>query len=276
MDPLGCVWRPFMLLVIVRLQQRSPLPPFGDARAIRAPQLRCGFRLGVPNDARVPGVNCPGCRAGHTRTRCMSTRSGGQRLNVDATYWRAVPARYAQWLHVSFQNKRRMPDTFSLTVHRGSYLLLVASGVATLGDLRSLLELTATVTKKEHYGRALVDMMSVEFLHRDKEDRGLGHQAARSLQHLSRVAFAVCGTFRQESGAQIARQSGLDLQIFESLPEASEWISAARATVYLTSAGACSPETRDCSRAPLLAPQYPASGLRADSPSSTKADGVAR
>jgi hypothetical protein len=127
--------------------------------------------------------------------------------------------------HASFRTSHRMPDTFSLTVHHGSYLLIVARGAATLSDLRSLLELTATVTKSEHYGRALVDMMSVEFVHGDDEDRGLGLQAARSLQHLSRVAFAVCGTFRQDSGAQIARESGLDLQISDSLPEASEWIS---------------------------------------------------
>jgi hypothetical protein len=122
-----------------------------------------------------------------------------------------------------------MPNTFSVTVHHGAYLLLVARGAATLSDLRCLLELTATVTRNEHYRRVLVDMMSVEFVHGAGEDRGLGHQAARSLQHLSRVAFAVCRTFRQCSGAQIALQSGLDLQVFDSLPEASEWISHAGA-----------------------------------------------
>jgi hypothetical protein len=69
-------------------------------------------------------------------------------------------------------------------------------------------------------------MMSVQFVHGDEEDRQLGHEAAKNLKHLARVSFAVCATFRQHSGADIARQSGLDLQIFDSLPEASEWISA--------------------------------------------------
>jgi hypothetical protein len=49
----------------------------------------------------------------------------------------------------------------------GSYLLLLARGAGTLSDLRSLLELTATVTDNKHYGRALVDMMSVECVHGD-------------------------------------------------------------------------------------------------------------
>jgi hypothetical protein len=137
-----------------------------------------------------------------------------------------------------------VPNTFSVTVHHGAYLLLVARGPATLSDLRKLLELTATVTQKEHYGRALVDMMSVEFVHGDTQDRELGDQAARTLQHLSRVAFAVCGTFRQDSGAQVARQSGLDLQVFDSLPEASEWISAPGARPSLAPKDLLLPATR--------------------------------
>lgn len=118
-----------------------------------------------------------------------------------------------------------MPDAFSITVHHGPYILLVAKGRANLADLHGLIELAATVTQEAHSSRALVDMMSVEFRHGDAEDRELGSHAARSLRHLSRVAFAVCSNFRQQSGARVAQDAGVELQTFDNLVHASEWIS---------------------------------------------------
>jgi hypothetical protein len=50
-----------------------------------------------------------------------------------------------------------------VTVHHGAYLLFVARGAATLGDLRYLLALTGAVVRGAQYRRALVDMMSVQF-----------------------------------------------------------------------------------------------------------------
>jgi hypothetical protein len=51
--------------------------------------------------------------------------------------------RHAERLPVSFSKEiAPIPDTFSVTVHHGAYLLVVASGAATMSDLRNVLRLT--------------------------------------------------------------------------------------------------------------------------------------
>lgn len=119
-----------------------------------------------------------------------------------------------------------MSDEFAVTVHHGPYVLLVASGRASLVDLRGLIDLAADVTRQAQCTRALVDMMSVQYVHGDQDDRALGAHAAKALKHVSRIGVAVCHTFRQESGAQVARESGLELRTFDSLVDASEWIAS--------------------------------------------------
>jgi hypothetical protein len=114
---------------------------------------------------------------------------------------------------------------FSVTVHHGPFLLLVASGSAALSDLRGVVDLAAQLSRNPGYTRVLADLISIEVLFPDEDFRALQLYAAQTLHPLEKLAFTVPACYIRGKGSP-PRQPGMaHLRAFTQLQEACEWMA---------------------------------------------------
>jgi hypothetical protein len=116
---------------------------------------------------------------------------------------------------------------FSLTVvHQARYLLVQASGPASLGDLCGLFDLARVTAEKHRHQRALIDLLAVEIAFNFTDHVALGTHAASELGHMERVASVVNPKYRVGTSEKTAQKMGLSLRTFTDLGEATDWITA--------------------------------------------------
>jgi len=116
---------------------------------------------------------------------------------------------------------------FSVTVApQAGYLLLVASGPATLADLCGLASLGATVCGKGTHARALVDLRQAEPQLSFTDHLQLGSHFAEAFRDVARVATVVAPKDRVGTSEKAAQKSGLQLRTFMDIAEAEDWLRA--------------------------------------------------
>jgi hypothetical protein len=119
-----------------------------------------------------------------------------------------------------------MPSPFSLSVHHGPYLLLVATGDANLRDIAGLVDLAARIATEKGYRRVLADLISIEVRFSDEEYRQLQLSAVQTLSHLERMAYTVPACYAQGKGSPPALRGGVSVRTFSDLREACHWITS--------------------------------------------------
>ena len=115
---------------------------------------------------------------------------------------------------------------FSLTVHHGPYLLLVATGEAMVCDVLGMLDMAAQAAKHQKYTRAMFDLMAVKIDFSFSDHVMIGMRAAEVLKGMERVATVVNTDFRVGTSERAAQKDGLALQTFTDLTQASEWLAS--------------------------------------------------
>jgi hypothetical protein len=114
---------------------------------------------------------------------------------------------------------------FQATVHHGAdYLMVEASGFATLADLCGYMDLVGTIAGKRNYRRAVLNLLEVEIELGFTEHLQLGAHAAQSLRNLRQVASVVPERYRTGTSEKAAQKSGLQLRAFTSLQEGVVWV----------------------------------------------------
>jgi hypothetical protein len=117
-------------------------------------------------------------------------------------------------------------DTFSLSAPRGlPYLLVEASGPATLAELCACIDFAAELAHRTHRSRALLNLLQVEIALSFTEHLQLGSHAADRLKPLERVASVVPARYRTGSSEKAAQKSGLHLRTFTALDEGVAWLT---------------------------------------------------
>jgi hypothetical protein len=115
---------------------------------------------------------------------------------------------------------------FSVTVHHGTYLLLVATGDARLSDLLGLVDLAARIVKLEGHKRVLADLISITVLFSDDEFRELQIRAAKTLSGLQRLGYTVPACYNQGKGDPPAQANGVFVRSFSDLTQACTWMTS--------------------------------------------------
>lgn len=116
---------------------------------------------------------------------------------------------------------------FSVTVAcQPGYLLLVASGPATLADLCGLASLGGTVCGKASHARALVDLRQTDPQLSFTDHLQLGGHFAEAFSAVAKVATVVSPRDRVGTSEKAAQKSGLKLRTFVDLGEAEAWLQA--------------------------------------------------
>lgn len=116
---------------------------------------------------------------------------------------------------------------FSVTVApQARYLLLVASGPATLADLCGLGSLGATVCSKGSHARALIDLRQAEPQLSFTDHLQLGSHFAEVFRDVAKVATIVAPKDRVGTSEKAAQKSGLRLRTFLDVAEAEAWLQA--------------------------------------------------
>ena len=116
---------------------------------------------------------------------------------------------------------------FTVTVdHSFDYLLVKASGPASLADLFGYMDLVATIATNVGSRRAVMDLQDVVIDLAFTDHLKLGVYASDRLRHLKRVASVVSVANRSGTSEKAAQQMGLQLKTFTSLEEGLAWIVA--------------------------------------------------
>jgi hypothetical protein len=115
---------------------------------------------------------------------------------------------------------------FSVSVHHGPYLLLVATGDARLTDLLELVELAGRLSRERGYRRVLADLISINVLFSDDDYRQLQLHAVKALFHLDRMAYTVPACYNTGKATPPALRGGVAVRTFTDLREASHWIAS--------------------------------------------------
>lgn len=114
---------------------------------------------------------------------------------------------------------------FTVSVHHGPrYLIVAASGQAGLPELVGACNFAAEVARSRPVRRVMIDLLSVDPDLDDEGRRALGLHVAEQMRGFERVSVVIPSIFRTGLGENIARGAGLNLQIFASLDEASDWL----------------------------------------------------
>jgi hypothetical protein len=116
---------------------------------------------------------------------------------------------------------------FSVTVaYHPRWLLLVASGPATLADLCGLASLGATVCSRGALGRVLVDLRQAQPQLSFTDHLQLGSHFAEAFRDVAKVATVVAPKDRVGTSEKAAQKSGLRLRTFMDVAEAEDWLQA--------------------------------------------------
>lgn len=115
---------------------------------------------------------------------------------------------------------------FSVSVHHGPYLLLVAIGDATLDDLLGLVDLADRLSREKGSSRVLADLISINVLFSDEEYRELQRHAVQVLSHLERMAYTVPACYATGKPSPPALRGGVAVRTFSDLGQACQWIAS--------------------------------------------------
>lgn len=115
---------------------------------------------------------------------------------------------------------------FSVSVHHGPYLLLVATGDGTLADLMGLVDLAQRLSREKGYTRVLADLISINVLFSDEEYRELQRHAVQVLFELERMAYTVPACYATGKPLPPAPRGGVAVRTFSDLGQACHWIAS--------------------------------------------------
>jgi hypothetical protein len=105
-----------------------------------------------------------------------------------------------------------------------SRLVITASGAAGLGELVGLAALTAEVAEHRGIRRVLLNLANVETGILFSERISFGVKAAGLFARLERSAVVLPPDYLDSPGAKAAQRSGLHVQTFLDLADATAWI----------------------------------------------------
>ena len=117
-------------------------------------------------------------------------------------------------------------SSFSVSIHHGPYLLLVATGDGTLEDLIGLVGLAQRLSREKGYTRVLADLISINVLFSDEEYRQLQRHAVGALSHLDRMAYTVPACYATGKPPPPALRGGVAVRTFSDLGQACQWIAS--------------------------------------------------
>jgi hypothetical protein len=116
---------------------------------------------------------------------------------------------------------------FTVSVDYGpSFVLVACAGPATVAEICGAVAFGAEIARREGRLRFVFDMLAVDFDGTPADRREMGLFAASCLGQIKRLAVVVTAADNTGEGARSAREAGLDLCNFSSLPEAMEWMNA--------------------------------------------------
>lgn len=113
---------------------------------------------------------------------------------------------------------------FTVTVHHGPFLLVVATGDGTIFDVLGMIDLAAKVVQMQNYTRVLFDSTSVDVRMSADEAALAGQHLAGALRGLEKVASVVRARSAGKAGEQAALAAGLHIKTFTDLSAATEWL----------------------------------------------------
>ena len=108
--------------------------------------------------------------------------------------------------------------------HDLPYLLVQASGPATLPEMCAYMDFVAALASRMRRTRAVMNLMEVEVALSFTDHLQLGAHAAARLAELERVASAVPPRYRTGTSEKAAQKSGLRFRTFTSVEEAAVWV----------------------------------------------------
>ena len=115
--------------------------------------------------------------------------------------------------------------SFSVTVHHGPFLLIVALGDGMIRDVLGMIDLAARVAQMQDYRRVLFDSTSVRFHLSEEEAELSGKHVAAALFGMEKVASVVRVRSVGKVGEKAARAGGLQIGTFMELKAATDWIA---------------------------------------------------
>jgi hypothetical protein len=117
---------------------------------------------------------------------------------------------------------------FTAAVHHGRpYLLVEASGPASLTDLLGLADMVATIASMAGYRRTVIDMLGADLAVLAFTDHlTLGAYVAEKFRPQEKVATVVRAESKKGTSEKAAQKLGLRLRSFTDLDEALAWIAA--------------------------------------------------
>jgi hypothetical protein len=120
-----------------------------------------------------------------------------------------------------------LPGMFTVSVNYGPSMVLIAcSGPATVREICGALMLGSELARRAKRPRFLFDLLAVDFAGDDADREEMGRVAATLLGEVERTAVVLSAAQNTGVGARVAREAGLELCNFESLPAAIEWLTA--------------------------------------------------
>src|SRR4051812_19376723 len=106
---------------------------------------------------------------------------------------------------------------FSVTVHHGPFLLIVATGDGLFCDAMGMIDLGATIAQTRKYQRILFDSIAATFRISTDEAAQLGEHLAARLVAMQRVASVVQQRSPGGVGERAALGAGLNIRTFTDL-----------------------------------------------------------
>ena len=107
-----------------------------------------------------------------------------------------------------------------------SFVLVACAGPATVAEICGALAFGAEIARREGRLQFLFDLLAVDFDGTPEERREMGLFAASLLGQVKQMAVVLTEAANTREGERSAREAGLDLRNFTSLPEAMEWMAA--------------------------------------------------
>jgi hypothetical protein len=105
------------------------------------------------------------------------------------------------------------------------YYRVQVTGEPTFDQLVSLVHLLGVQSSGWKHDRVLVDLRQVEALYTPEEQFRMGEELALSLSHMQRIASVVPTHRVTRISERAAQRSGVQLQVFDSEPEAIAWLA---------------------------------------------------
>ena len=116
---------------------------------------------------------------------------------------------------------------FEISVERRpGFTRVTVTGAAALADLLGAITDLAGQTLRLHETHVLVDLTGVQGRLSFTDHFQLGDHAARELKHLKKLASVVPADKITRTSEKVARKQGLQLQVFVSVDEAIDWLTA--------------------------------------------------